>query len=122
MSNFIIYVERATCGLWLPWWIDSAGIEIDGQKVEFARLFCGFGIPSQRLFLFFNLDHVFISHGPNRKQMACAEEAFKESLKGLFQSCLMRGLFMQAEQGRRMSPRDGEAPWGYPGTGPKPNQ
>lgn len=67
--------------------VGSAGTEIDGQKAESVMLFCGFRIPNQRLVLFFSLDRVFISQGPNRKQMVHAGEVFKESLKGLFQSC-----------------------------------
>lgn len=34
-------------------------------------------IPSQRLFLFFSLDHVSICHGPNRKQMAYVQKILK---------------------------------------------
>lgn len=63
-----------------------------------------------------------ISHGPNRKQMAHAEEVFKESLKGLFQSCLMRGLFTKTGQSKGKSMRDGESPWGYQGTNPRSEQ
>lgn len=34
----------------------------------------------------------------------------------------MRGLLIQAEWGRRMSLRDGGAPWGCTGTGPESKQ
>lgn len=53
--------------------------------------------------------------------MAHAKEVFK-SLKGLFPSCLMRGLLIKAEQYRGMSLRDSEEPWGQQGTSPRPEQ
>ena len=82
------------------------------RKVEFTMLFCRVTIPNQRLFHFFSLDHVSICHGPNRKQMAYAQKVFKESLKGLCESCLMRGLFTQTWPGRGRAVRDDRAPWG----------
>lgn len=86
--------------------MDGTDRENEEQKGAFVILFCAFTVPNQRPFLFFNLYHVSISHGPNRKQMGHAEEIFKESLKGLFQSCLMRGLFTKAGQGGGKSVRD----------------
>ena len=78
--------------------LDSPGIDNEEQKVKFIMLFCGVTIPNRNVFFFLfflNLDHMSISHGPNKKQMAHAEEVFKEGLKGLFQSHLMRRLFQR---------------------------
>lgn len=53
-------------------------------------LFCGIRVPEPKTFsFFFNLDQVSITRGPNRKQVAHAEEASEEGLQGLFQTYLM---------------------------------
>lgn len=51
-----------------PHFCTTIGIESEGQKVEVIKLFCGFKIPNELIFLFFNLDHVSISHVPKRNR------------------------------------------------------
>lgn len=74
-------------------------------------LFCGIRVPEPKTFsFFFNLDQVSITRGPNRKQVAHAEEVSEEGLQGLFQTYLMRGLEQRLSRGTSL--RDGEAPGG----------
>lgn len=85
--NFVSVTFNAKSHMWLVATIlDSTGVENEEQQVKFIMLFCGVIIPNQTFFFFFffNLDHMSILHGPNRKQMAQAEEVFQEVYRDCF--------------------------------------